>query len=443
MKGDFTRDTFDPAKQYSRVLMQQGRVQLDADWNEQTAILLSYMRALTRDLFGPAAGPKEGCGFEIKVNGSALSIGPGRYYVNGIPVTCAADEQLYSKQLGYPFDEATKIDPPKETLKTGPWLAYLDVWEAFVCNAQDDHIRESALGGPDTCGRAKVMWQVRILINPAKDCDSVASWTSTGTGALKARAKQDGKPDELCVIAPDSQYRGAENQLYRVEVHRGSAVKPDGKPANPANNASSGATFKWSRDNGSVIFPIRTLAGNIAELEHLGRDGRSTLTEGDWVEMIDDAMAARSGVGLLAQVNEINRDDRMVTLKLPAGVTALPAYPRKDADVHPLLRRWDHVGDLTKAEGALEIVVEDKWIALDDGVEVQFSKTGEFRAGDYWLIPARVATGDVEWPGAPDNPGAKPPDGPHHYYAPLMLMKGGTPADCRCCVERLKCMSKT
>ena len=43
MKGDFTRDTFDRTKHYSRVLMQQGRVTLDADWNEQTAILLHYL----------------------------------------------------------------------------------------------------------------------------------------------------------------------------------------------------------------------------------------------------------------------------------------------------------------------------------------------------------------------------------------------------------------
>ena len=40
MKGDFTRDTFDPTRHFSRVLMQQGRVQLDADWNEQTAIVM-------------------------------------------------------------------------------------------------------------------------------------------------------------------------------------------------------------------------------------------------------------------------------------------------------------------------------------------------------------------------------------------------------------------
>ena len=38
MRGDFTRDSFDRRHHYTRVLMQQGRVQLDADWNEQSAI---------------------------------------------------------------------------------------------------------------------------------------------------------------------------------------------------------------------------------------------------------------------------------------------------------------------------------------------------------------------------------------------------------------------
>ena len=50
MQGDFTRDTFDPTRHFSRVLIQQGRVQLDADWNEQTAILLHTLRTLTRGL---------------------------------------------------------------------------------------------------------------------------------------------------------------------------------------------------------------------------------------------------------------------------------------------------------------------------------------------------------------------------------------------------------
>ena len=67
MKGDFSRNTFDPTKHFSRVLMQQGRVQLDADWNEQAAILLHYLRTLAADLIGPCAGPEgdEVYGFKI------------------------------------------------------------------------------------------------------------------------------------------------------------------------------------------------------------------------------------------------------------------------------------------------------------------------------------------------------------------------------------------
>jgi Family of unknown function (DUF6519) len=34
VKGDFTRFLFDPLKRYVGVLVQQGRVILDADWNE-------------------------------------------------------------------------------------------------------------------------------------------------------------------------------------------------------------------------------------------------------------------------------------------------------------------------------------------------------------------------------------------------------------------------
>jgi uncharacterized membrane protein len=45
MKGDFSRSTFDPANNFTSVRMQQGRMQLDADWNEQMDILLHLLRA--------------------------------------------------------------------------------------------------------------------------------------------------------------------------------------------------------------------------------------------------------------------------------------------------------------------------------------------------------------------------------------------------------------
>ncbi len=65
-RGDFTRDTFYPLRRFARVFMQQGRVQLDADWNEQVSILLHYLRSLARDLGSEHWGPTTDAGFEIQ-----------------------------------------------------------------------------------------------------------------------------------------------------------------------------------------------------------------------------------------------------------------------------------------------------------------------------------------------------------------------------------------
>src|SRR5262252_3346154 len=97
MKADLTRDTFDQTKHYSRVLMQQGRVTLDADPNEQAEILLHYLRTLARDLIGPYGGPADHLGFHLVPsldNASKrwiLTITAGRYYVDGILCENAKD----------------------------------------------------------------------------------------------------------------------------------------------------------------------------------------------------------------------------------------------------------------------------------------------------------------------------------------------------------------
>ncbi len=50
MKGDFSRQTFDPTRHYSGVLAQQGRVQTDADWNEKVAACQRENAALRKQL---------------------------------------------------------------------------------------------------------------------------------------------------------------------------------------------------------------------------------------------------------------------------------------------------------------------------------------------------------------------------------------------------------
>jgi Family of unknown function (DUF6519) len=477
MHGDFTRNTFDPTKHYSSVLMQQGRVALDADWNEQTSILLYYLRTLACDVFGPHAGPADHLGFEIIgnltdpaletrlkaliprdadrrkavkdaiIDGDVL-IAPGRYYVDGLLVENHSPI-LYSEQRGYPFSDDTK----REALKNFPngLLLYLDVWEQHVTFLQDDHIREVALGGPDTCSRAQVVWQLKVLRQrddaAVFNCDAVSDLPATGSGTMRARVAPEKPSSDLCVISPESHYRGAENQLYRVEVHRGGKATGDAKAA----------TFKWSRDNGSLVFPIKSLHDNKARLLNLGRDRRSTLNSGDWAEILDEAIAARGGPGMLAQVEAPpDRDNLTVTLKVPGNAT-LPDYDDKDKHLRPMLRRWDHRGDLGEFGGALAITAKpdsaegpDGWIDLEDSVQVWFSQNEEYRSGDYWLVPARTVTGNVEWPDEPGKKGvaaALPPQGPRHHYAPILLSlppssgpaSGRRNQDCRCRIERLPC----
>ena len=67
------------------------------------------------------------------------------------------------------------------------------------------------------------------------------------------------------------------------------------------------------------------------------------------------------------------------------------------------------------------------WLTLEDGVQIQFPKPparqkNTYRTGDYWWLPARTITGDVEWLGPVGQPLAVPPHGVQHHYAPLAII---------------------
>ena len=437
MKGDFTRNTFDPLKNFSRVLMQQGRVQLDADFNEQASILLHYLRTMMADLIGPYAGPTDHSGFKIeKAANGDLKIGTGRYYVDG--VLCENDRE----DLTYLGQEGLSNEDTLDSNKT--YYAYLDVWERHITHLQDDHIREKALGGPDTCSRAKIVWQVKvsnvenISTNNQIGCDEMKKWIKelppVSNALLKARVHPiQGEPNE-CTVLPEARYRGAENHLYRIEIHLGG----------PAGTA----TFNWSRDNGSVVFPVMQQKGNSVTLQSLGRDEPSSLRVGDVVEIIDDDNELREKPGVMAEVEKVDRCTMTVYLKQLDG-NNWPDYD-ENSTKHPLLRRWDQrPAKGSKMNGGAIVISESNdpnsgWIKIEDGIEVQFQPpdTGEparqYRTGDYWLIPARVTTGKIEWPtsAASDGkeiPKAQRPHGIEHHYAPLaVIYDTGNPTDCRC-----------
>jgi len=409
MKGDFSRFTFDQSSPYSRVLMQQGRVLLDADWNESAEIQTYYLRALARDLIGPHGAPAtedgdDGTGFSLQKsvdNNKAemkndFSIVDGHYYVQGI--LCRNDAALsYRAQADWPDDGVA--------FGTGPYLVYLDVWERHITPTETgDVLADPALGGADTCSRARIVWQVKTLAldaapNPLDLFKSnyqafLKALKLPATGRLSARVDKPADADSPCLLAPESRFRGTENQLYRVEIRRGSPEP----------------TFVWSRENGSEIYPVDNVSGSVITLASIGRDDRSRLQPDDYVELVDDTYTLRNGADPLLQVTIVTSEANQVTLSAPLS--------RTDG-THHYLRRWNSAEiDIQSATAA----GVNGWIDLEDGVQVKFDPKGVYATSEYWTIPARTATGNVIWPQDQEKPAFRDPQGVPHAYAPLGLV---------------------
>jgi hypothetical protein len=250
VKGDFSRQTFARKNHYSGVLLQQGRVQLDADWNEQQDIAAHRVETEAHDLIGGCGGPLEGAGFRVlppagswrpdfkgrvaqpergKEKGEGVpglpnptgvrppdpagargvdptgvridptgvppwplpsgdfELGAGRYYVDGI--LCENERDVfYSQQPD--FREPPLLGrPPLEA--PGDYLLYLDVWRRHLTALDDPNIRETALGGPDTATRVKTVWQAKLWkvegAAGAGECPDVfAAFLRSGAGRRNA-----------------------------------------------------------------------------------------------------------------------------------------------------------------------------------------------------------------------------------------------------------------
>ena len=490
MKGDFARVTFDPTRHFSQVFQQQGRVLLEADWNEQGRIQLQLLRTLVKDLIGSCWAAGDGFALitsDTNANGEVKprplgewQLAAGHFYVDGIlcenDVTCALPEQPNRPTPDY---EVSGVKTGFEHRPDG-FALWLDVWERHLSWIEAPAIADMALDGIDTGSRAQVVWQVRVLdqVGAGLQLDDIEAalkvrMNAAGVGSADAdRSKlenaeltrlrdnlggQNGADDDPCalvrqvlaaratwarphlsaqldaakadedpcVIAADARYRGCENQLYRVEIHDpGSADR---------------ASFKWSRENGSVIFKVlASVAGAAADddstrwvvtLARLGRDARLGLAVNDWVELVDDDYTLAQRALPLLQVVAVDVAECRVSLAVPPH--GMPYPLSSSPNKHPLLRRWDQ-RESVGAQGLLA-VTEGAAIALEDGVQVTFQPGGVYATGDYWLIPARVAgSGQLDWPSSGTAPVALPARGGHHY-AVLGVARGDDAYDECCC----------
>ena len=137
-----------------------------------------------------------------------------------------------------------------------------------------------------------------------------------------------------------------------------------------------------------------------------GRDEPSGFAPGQWVEVVDDATELRGTPHDLLRVTDVDEARNVVTVEQAPPPIAL--------DLKPKLRRWDQQEDATGTGVRMRAGSQ----ALEDGIEVRFSD-GDYRSGDYWLVPARTATADVEWPRAENGePAELPPTASRTTAAP-------------------------
>lgn len=464
MKGDFSRLRFSPNKNYTSVLQQQGRISLDADANEQCAINDHLRTTETIDIVGPVGGPVHDEGFKITTpGGDSIRIGKGRYYVEGI--LCENPRPLFYADQLYLIDPSPGGPALLASLSSGAISViqvYLQVWRRLVTALDDPCLREPALGLADTTARLQTVWRVlakgltSAQAEPLAGTVAVTNGSATVTGAGtsfttaltagqqivfaadstqtpytvsaiasdtsltlsanyagataasttasiveaigqccdsmrtglvpehnpgKLRAQTGaGSGDCSCQPTPAAGYLGLENQLYRVEIHQG--------------GTEASATFKWSRENASVVVAITSVSGSQVYVDSLGPDANLGFSPGQWVEISDDTNLFGEDPnqpGDLYQIQSISPETLSVTMAQPVASV--------DPAMNPRMRRWDQFGSSAGANG---VSLSTALLDLENGIQVEFSK-GNYQSGDHWLIPARTATGQIEWPPCNSN----------------------------------------
>jgi Family of unknown function (DUF6519) len=454
MRGDFSRLRFERTKHYTSVLQQQGRVALDADSNEQCAIDDYLRNTETEDIVGPFGGQKDTAGFAITISSDVIQISPGRYYVHGI--LCENENQLSYSDQQYLINPALSDTEMLADLNGGAASAirvYLEVWQRLVTALDDTCLREPALGQADTTARVQTVWRVvaelvpaapppfpfanippprRLLLerrlNPARLGEGSAEIKSANCCAemYQVPAQQElgklsaqtsgGSSDCSCEPTPAAGYRGLENQLYRIEIHQ--------------NGNEQTATFKWSRENASVVVAITSISGSNVVVDGLGFDANLGFQVGQWVELSDDTYLfgpIANQPGELFQISNITPENLTLTMTTPVSGIDLTRNAR--------LRRWDQFSSSATSNGIA--LAAQSWLNLEYGIQVQFS-AGQYHSGDYWLIPARTASGELDWPPCrADCAAFQPPRRTEIYRAPLACIEldpntqQPIPEDCR------------
>ncbi len=383
MTGDYTKVPLRPSDRWTGARMQQGRVQLDHEFNLNLDAAARAARGAAADVIGPAGVVAGSQDFQVGVTGSGaleISVHAGRMWVDGL-MAYAPESFAYSSQ-----------DQIEALPAGGKALVYLDVFEQHIQPAEDeDALIDPALDPVDTSARTRIGYRVRCDPTGAETCQ--AAWDALtrvpgSTGTLSVDRVAPAAPTDPCA-PPGDPLGQLPDGLFRVEV-----IDP---------GDAAGARFAWSYENGSAAVAISELAGDRVTLRPSAAIAFAAgeRVEVSWLARREDRVP-HGALYTISQPPETGAGGAILTLDRP--VTA-PA-----AASGLVLRRWDgeRVGSAAATPATLR--------GTDLGVRFA-AGAGDFEAGDGWGARVREETGV----GIERRVDA-PPDDVLHVFAPLALV---------------------
>jgi len=371
MKTQISRDSFHPEQRYSGVYLQQGRMILDADWNELSDIEKARLVDALRDAIAGGAPRVGGLKVFADPAGSAtIRIQPGALYVEGVPARLdAATPPLVNAQPDYPI----QADYNGQSLKL-----YADVWERSVSALEQSSLLDAALHGADTATRSQTMLQVKWCANTLNPLDPAIN-PPLGDAPLTLKLRLIASGGDACDPCA-SQVKVDErigNYLFRVEIH-------------DYDSATQWLTLKWSRDNGAEACAVAAMPAGF--------------NQGDWVwEYFDNDTERLLGNHFAAN-----------PLKLRGLLKTACATPTGANEPKTFVRQWDGYIEINLDSNSV-LAGRDRGVNLFAGtvsnqaqgrvnltggvlklnlerLELELSSSGKrFVPGDYWLAEVREA----------------------------------------------------
>jgi hypothetical protein len=489
--GDLTRSTFRAHRHYSGVRMQQGRVQLDADWNEQLDVVAHRDRAEALDDIGADGGPWVAGGFELTVapDGSDLLISHGRAWaagrlcevdrgttavlsVAGTSVTVASlvldgaelEPDVWVEVLdgtGSVVTRATAVDVATRTLSLADPVPLSGDLRLRRCPS---YAEQPDLPEPEHTTRASAtdprvldlpsgtylayleVWERTVtalddqtLSEPALGVDTATRskvvWQLRLLGLADVPGPVDCDTDlstALASLAPPTGLMSA-----RAEAPPGSADLCRPTPAGGYVGLEN-QLYRVHVHDVDAGRPVLLWS----------RDNASVVSA--WTSTVTSDVLEVAGIGKDAVLGfrpgdwvELY-DDGCVLDRRPGTLARLlnakedrltldPGTVTGSTDItdfprNPQVRRWDSPGPVP--------VPGDGWVDLENGVQVSFPADGSYRRHDYWLVPARSILADVDWPrDSGGEPLALPPAGVRRDTVRLAIVTRGADGlavtDCR------------